>query len=559
MWDLAGGRRAQRITYEDATVEEFWLDYAGRSLVRERDDDGWQRWWHTAPGDALPIAYTINCDESWDGDDLNESCAQVPRWLYADEYVPDTPGTNRATYLLIRNMRGDVQALATTDGRIIESYAYGLYGAVAGSTCTLVESSTLCAMDICLMLPQCTERVPAPGQRPVVTSHGNTALWAGVHRDLDTGWDWMGARVYLPELRQFLSRDPAGYSVSFDEWAYTPGDPWNYLDRSGWSPDAVGNPGQGNPGHGDRWKPHPPIPGSPGDREYETVERQVRNQTQGRAYYDEIQQLGWDRVTLIAPGAANDLVGPMAESNLATLNGILDATSEFGDALPVAPIFVVGSGDTDLETIEYFRLSGLPGVKQLRFGSLIPGFSPQGNNSQLGSLAAMLPPSSNYATAFAAPTGDHFLPGLGDGAFWGTALYGFNLSKISTLGYIAGYYTGTHEFLHGLMNLLSVSTASGYSHLQVHALASVLAFVKVGGEGVGDMNFFDVAAGANVISSLAIGYSVSEWGAMKLGVDASVSADVLYEMASGVARVEDTFRQNGDSSQRAKLIMELLR
>lgn len=68
------------------------------------------------PGDALPIAYTINCDESWDGDDLNESCAQVPRWLHADDYVPDTPGTNRATYLLIRNMRGDLQAPATTDG-----------------------------------------------------------------------------------------------------------------------------------------------------------------------------------------------------------------------------------------------------------------------------------------------------------------------------------------------------------------------------------------------------------------------------------------------------------
>jgi RHS repeat-associated protein len=115
----------------------------------------------------------------------------------------------------------------------------------------LVESSTLCAMDICLMLPQCTERVPAPGQRPVVTSHGNTALWAGVHRDLDTGWDWMGARVYLPELRQFLSRDPAGYSVSFDEWAYTPGDPWNYLDRSGWSPDKCGNPGQAGCGKQD--------------------------------------------------------------------------------------------------------------------------------------------------------------------------------------------------------------------------------------------------------------------------------------------------------------------
>jgi hypothetical protein len=51
----------------------------------------------------------------------------------------------------------------------------------------------------------------------------------------------MGARVYLPALRQFLSRDPAGYAVSTDEWAYAPGDPWNFVDPTGWSPERAGN------------------------------------------------------------------------------------------------------------------------------------------------------------------------------------------------------------------------------------------------------------------------------------------------------------------------------
>jgi RHS repeat-associated protein len=90
------------------------------------------------------------------------------------------------------------------------------------------------------MVPVCTPHSPVPGLQPF-SRLGNTALWAGVHRDPHTGWDWMGARVYLPALRQFLSRDPAGYAVSTDEWAYAPGDPWNFVDRTGWSPWKYGN------------------------------------------------------------------------------------------------------------------------------------------------------------------------------------------------------------------------------------------------------------------------------------------------------------------------------
>jgi hypothetical protein len=57
--------------------------------------------------------------------------------------VVESAGGNREAITV-----DDVQPHATTDGRIIESYAYGLYGAVAASTCTLVESTTLCAVYI---------------------------------------------------------------------------------------------------------------------------------------------------------------------------------------------------------------------------------------------------------------------------------------------------------------------------------------------------------------------------------------------------------------------------
>jgi hypothetical protein len=53
----------------------------------------------------------------------------------------------------------------------------------------------------------------------------------------------MGARWYDPTLRTFLSRDPAGYAFSFDEWAYTVGDPWNFVDRTGWGPESCLNTG----------------------------------------------------------------------------------------------------------------------------------------------------------------------------------------------------------------------------------------------------------------------------------------------------------------------------
>jgi RHS repeat-associated protein len=90
------------------------------------------------------------------------------------------------------------------------------------------------------MVPVCTPISSVTARQPF-SRLGNTALWAGVHRDPHTGWDWMGARVYLPALRQFLSRDPAGYAVSTDEWAYAPGDPWSFVDPTGWSPLKYGN------------------------------------------------------------------------------------------------------------------------------------------------------------------------------------------------------------------------------------------------------------------------------------------------------------------------------
>jgi RHS repeat-associated protein len=185
-----------------------------------------------------------------------------------------TASTNRATYVLVRNMRGDVTAVATLDGRILESYRYTTYGElVSASSCTSVPSSIPCVLGVCIMVPVCTPHSPVPGLQPF-SRLGNTALWAGVHRDPHTGWDWMGARVYLPALRQFLSRDPAGYAVSTDEWAYAPGDPWNFVDPTGWSPWKYGNAKQVGGASGGSGESQSPVPSQfvtvghrlPGDR-----------------------------------------------------------------------------------------------------------------------------------------------------------------------------------------------------------------------------------------------------------------------------------------------------
>jgi hypothetical protein len=123
--------------------------------------------------------------------------------------------------VLVRNVRSDVTAVAPLDSRILESYRYTSYGAVAPSSCTSVPSPILRTPNSCFMVPVFTLIASVAGRQPL-SRLGNTMLWAGVHRAPHTGWDWVGARVYHRALRPLPSGDPAGYAGSTDEWTDSP-------------------------------------------------------------------------------------------------------------------------------------------------------------------------------------------------------------------------------------------------------------------------------------------------------------------------------------------------
>jgi RHS repeat-associated protein len=223
----AGGGTIERIT-------KVWL---GSRMLAERDEEGWSRTWHQRATDAYPFAYTITCDDTAPGAD----CLAVPEWLGGTNSAIAPGPDGHVTYALIHNYRGDVIGLLNEAGDIVEQYQYDLHGQLIVRACvstgTPDPSNNRARPVDCLVGSQ-----PLPGDH--ASQHGNTLLYAGNHRDPVTGQSRMGARWYSPTLRMFLSRDPAGYAFSFDEWAYTVGDPWNFVDRTGWGPEKKLNGGQ---------------------------------------------------------------------------------------------------------------------------------------------------------------------------------------------------------------------------------------------------------------------------------------------------------------------------
>ena len=63
-------------------------------------------------------------------------------------------------------------------------------------------------------------------------SYAKTLTWHSQALD-PTGLVWMGARYYDPHGGRFLSPDPIGYPVCLDLYAYSAGDPINYMDPDG--------------------------------------------------------------------------------------------------------------------------------------------------------------------------------------------------------------------------------------------------------------------------------------------------------------------------------------
>jgi RHS repeat-associated protein len=129
--------------------------------------------------------------------------------------------------MLLRNHRGDTVAVVEPNGTFREVYVYGLWGDSTVFGCTTTSGTGT---------PGNTCTIPKSN-----STLGNSSQFAGTHRSPLTNLYHMGARWYSTALRQFISRDPLGQAVSFDEWLYTVGDPMNFVDRSGLSPSGIMN------------------------------------------------------------------------------------------------------------------------------------------------------------------------------------------------------------------------------------------------------------------------------------------------------------------------------
>lgn len=168
------------------------------------------------------------------GENPPESSA-YPSWLAADDLTFAAAGDHalvegaewESTFMLLRNHRGDTVAVVEPNGTFREVYVYGLWGDSTVFGCTTSSGSGT---------PGNTCTIPKSN-----STLGNSSQFAGTHRSPLTNLYHMGARWYSTALRQFNSRDPLGQAVSFDEWLYTVGDPMNFVDRSGLSPNGVMN------------------------------------------------------------------------------------------------------------------------------------------------------------------------------------------------------------------------------------------------------------------------------------------------------------------------------
>ena len=134
----------------------------------------------------------------------------VTRYIYGLGLISEetTPASGAATILFYHyNWQGSTMALSDASGNVTARLAYSPYGertVVSGTVTT----------------PFCFN-----GQFGVMTE--------------PNGLLTMQARYYSPIFRRFLSEDPSGFSGGINLYAYTGGDPVNFMDPFGLGPKGV--------------------------------------------------------------------------------------------------------------------------------------------------------------------------------------------------------------------------------------------------------------------------------------------------------------------------------
>ena len=125
--------------------------------------------------------------------------------------VMDTGGTQ---YYYHFDALGSVTALTDSDGALVETYRYDVYG----KPC-IMDASDPFAIECCFSA--CS------------TTVGNPYLFTGRRFDSESGLYYYRARHYSPELGRFLRVDPIGYFDSLNLYQYVQSNPINFVDPFG--------------------------------------------------------------------------------------------------------------------------------------------------------------------------------------------------------------------------------------------------------------------------------------------------------------------------------------
>lgn len=82
---------------------------------------------------------------------------------------------NGTPYYYLRNLQGDVVAIADAEGTLVASYSYDAWGNVTSSSGEMANI--------------------------------NPIRYRGYYQDPVTNWYWLGTRCYNPEWRRFINAD----------------------------------------------------------------------------------------------------------------------------------------------------------------------------------------------------------------------------------------------------------------------------------------------------------------------------------------------------------------
>ena len=118
-------------------------------------------------------------------------------------------GTNHKVYVYVKNLQGDIVAIANTAGTIVATYTYDAWGKIRASTDT----------------------------DPLEIGHVNPLRYRGYYYDTETGFYYLNSRYYNPTWGRFINADSiAGANQdlqSYNIFAYCSDNPVFRYDTSG--------------------------------------------------------------------------------------------------------------------------------------------------------------------------------------------------------------------------------------------------------------------------------------------------------------------------------------